>query len=140
VRLAGPLWPSRGGYFKTPPLAFNRPFGLSAASSSLILADAPPVSRSNVLSDLPRPHIAKFATDQAKKCGDVFKIGRHGNSLGATPRLRLLAHAVRSGCVADDQSAALSRASTILRCFAQKAIRCIVTAACRLIRNNATSC
>jgi hypothetical protein len=27
-------------------------------------------------------NIAKLATDQAKRCGEVFKIGRHGNSLG----------------------------------------------------------
>ena len=31
-------------------------------------------------------HVAKLATDQAKGCGEVFKIGRHGNSLGETPR------------------------------------------------------
>jgi hypothetical protein len=30
-------------------------------------------------------HIAKLATDQAKTCGEVFKIGRHDNSSGETP-------------------------------------------------------
>jgi len=30
-------------------------------------------------------HVAEFAFDEAKRCGEVFKIGRHGNSFGETP-------------------------------------------------------
>jgi len=56
-------------------------------------------------------NIAKLATDQAKTCGEVFKIGRHGTYTPVRLGCRYCSgHMPCSGCVAGDQSAALSRA------------------------------
>jgi hypothetical protein len=51
-------------------------------------------------------HIAKLATDQAKRCGDAFDFGRHGNSLGDSAAFEVVGMPC-SGCVAVSYSAAL---------------------------------